>query len=323
MVTSILAQPSGSTTPPTPTDFNPSARKIRLVPQLNCAALMAKPKQDKQLILWYCLRSIDSGTGRGVLLQDEALEILNKHYGYQRQTAYKHLLAGAGTYWKIHHSTRNGQTYIIISGIYKVAEHLDAQLTKGSRFVEMNVEALPPSSHTQARRAILYNIGIGRTFNRERCDPISRQSLSEKTGVEERQQRRYDALQEKRTGHSVRMETKAYYREQESYKLRAYWRLVMKGPFESVETMQLPNRYRTWYSGSSRGMLPKVSSMLNGRDKKSLISGEANAPEGRQRRYYSSFKRYYNAHTKGQNIDRECFYPCQSNRFKFVVGSIW
>lgn len=322
MANSILAHRSaGSTTPQSRTDFNPSASIIRLVPQLNCAALSARPKQDKQLILWYCLRSIDSDTGRGVLLQDDAIEVLEKHYGYKRQTAYKHLRAGDGAYWKIYHSTRNGQTYIIIGSLYKVATYLDAGLTKGARFVEMKVEGLPPSSHTQARRAILYNIGVGRAFNRERNDPISRQSLKEKTGVQERQQRRYDALQEQRQGHSVRTETKAYYREPETFKLRIYKRIVDKGLI-SVLTIQLPNRYRTWYTGSSRGMLCRVSSMLNGRDK-SLISGEANAPEGRQRRYYSGFKAYYNAHIKGQNVDRECFYPCQSSSIKYVVGSVW
>lgn len=280
-----------------------------------------KLKQDKQLILWYCLRSIDAGTGRGVLLLDDAIEVLEKHYGYKRRTTYKHLRAGIGAYWKIHHSTRNGQTYIIISSLYKVASYLDAGLTKGAHFVEIRIADLPPSSHTQARRAILYNIGIGPTFNRERNDPISRQSLEEKTGVQERQQRRYDALQEQRQGFPVREATKSYYREPETFKLRTYKRIVDKG-LTSVETIQLPNRYRTWYTGSSRGMLRRVSSMLNGRDK-SLKSGEANAPEGQQRRYYSGFKAYYNAHMRGQNTERECFYPCQGNSNKYVVGSVW
>jgi hypothetical protein len=49
---------------------------LRFVPGLNCAALSACPRQDKQLMLWYCLRSIDATTGRGVLLQDAAIELL-------------------------------------------------------------------------------------------------------------------------------------------------------------------------------------------------------------------------------------------------------
>ena len=72
--------------------------------------------------------------------------------------AYKHLRAGNGAYWNIHHSTRNGQTYIIISSLYKVASYLDAGLTKGAHFVEIKIADLPPSSRTQARRAILYNL---------------------------------------------------------------------------------------------------------------------------------------------------------------------
>ena len=198
---------------------------------------------------------------------------------------------------------------------------LDARLTRGARFIDIKITDLPPSSHALARRAILYNTGTGRTFNAIRNDPISRRSLEEKTGVQERQQRRYDALQEQRQGFPVREATKSYYREPGTFKLRTYKRIVDKG-LTSVETVQLPNRYRTWYTGSSRGMLRRVSSQLNGRDK-SLISGEANAPEGQQRRYYSGFKAYYNAHMRGQNTDRECFYPCQSNITKYVVGSVW
>ena len=301
-------------------DFDYRASNIRLVPQLNCAALSAKPKQDKQLLLWYCLRSIDSSTGRGVLEQDTTIEILKQHYSYRRQTVYKHLAAGEGAYWHRHHSTRNGQTYIILHSIFKVAAHLRPELTKGARFIEAPVSELPPSSHTLARRSLLYNPSEGRPFAIQRNDPISRKSLEKKTGVQERQQRRYDAYQE-RQGFPIRQKTMAYYRDPDTYKLRKHIRIIEKG-FREVETHQLPNRYRTWYTGSSRGMLRKVASMLNGGDKSS-ISGEATSSEGRQRRYYSSFKAFCGAHLRGQNTDRVCFYPCRSNEDKYVLGEIW
>jgi len=301
-------------------DIDYSALKIRLVPQFNGAALSVTPKQDKPLFLWYCLRSIDSSKGRGVLLQDATIKTLLKHYGYRRQTVYKHLAAGDGIYWHVHHSTRNGKTYIILHSIFKVAAHLKPELTKGARFSEAPVSALPPSSHTLARRSILYNSAEGRPFAIQRNDPISRKSLERKTGVPERQQRRYDAYQE-RQGFPVRQKTMAYYREYGTYKLRKLTRIVAKG-FTEVETHQLPNRYRTWYTGSSRGMLSKVASMLNGGDQSS-ISGEATSSEGRQRRYYSSFKAFSGARLRGQNTDRECFYPCRSNEDKYVLGTIW
>jgi hypothetical protein len=73
---------------------------IRFVPSLNLTAFKSRPRQDKQLLLWYCLRAIDA-TGRGVLGQEEAINILRASFGYQRQTCYKHLQARDGIYW--HH----------------------------------------------------------------------------------------------------------------------------------------------------------------------------------------------------------------------------
>lgn len=296
------------------------ALNIRPVPQFSCAALSAKPKQDKQLFLWYCLRSIGSPNGRGVLKQDTTIEILKRRYNYRRQTVYKHLAAGEGVYWHRHHSTRTGRTYIILHSIFKVAAHLRPELTKGARFMEAPAAKLPPSSHTLARRSSLYNPGAGRPFAIRRNDPISRKSLEKKTGVQERQQRRYDAYQESQ-GFPVRRTTKAFYRDPGTYQLRKHVRIVEKD-FTLVETHQLPNRYRTWYTSSSRGMLRKVASMLNGGDKSS-ISGEATSSEGRQRRYYSSFRTFCGAYLRGQNTDWECFYPCRSNDSKYVLGTIW
>jgi len=293
---------------------------IRLVPQLNTAALSARPRQDKQLMLWYILRSIDSDTGRGVLKIDMAIEILMDQYGYQRQTARKHLAAGDGVYWHIHHSTRNGQTYIIINSLLKVAVHLGADITRKTHFIEVEVSELPDSSHTQERRAILYNTGAYRPFEVRRNDPISRQSLERKTGVNTRTQQRYDAAQDVK-GNLIKQETKAYIRDQADYKLRKHIRIIDKGHY-MVETVTLPNRYRTPYPSSSRGILRNVSSMLN-RGDKSLLCGEANAAEGRQRLYYSGWKAFLHAHQRGQTGERVCYYPCKSNDSKYVLGGIW
>lgn len=52
---------------------------LRFVPAPNLSVLNARPRQDKQLLLWYCLRAIDT-TGCGVLdqEQDEAKPIRDK-----------------------------------------------------------------------------------------------------------------------------------------------------------------------------------------------------------------------------------------------------
>jgi len=80
---------------------------LRLVPALNLAALKARPRQDKPVVLWYCLRAIDT-TGRGVLDQEQVIHTLETFFDYQRQTAYKHVHAGDGIYW-CKHTTRKGK----------------------------------------------------------------------------------------------------------------------------------------------------------------------------------------------------------------------
>ena len=74
---------------------------IRFVPSLNLAALKTRPREDKSLLLWYCLRAIDVN-GRGVLDQGQMIYILNAFFGYRRQTCYKHLKAGDGVYKNSH-----------------------------------------------------------------------------------------------------------------------------------------------------------------------------------------------------------------------------
>lgn len=95
----------------------------RFVPALNLAALKARPREDKQLLLWYCLRSINV-SGRGVLDQKQAINILKASFGYQRQTAYKHLDKGDGVYWR-KHTTRKGKAIIILHSLLRVAQQLN------------------------------------------------------------------------------------------------------------------------------------------------------------------------------------------------------
>ncbi len=68
---------------------------IRFVSSLNLAVLKPRPREDKHLLLWYCLRAIDTN-GRGFLDQGLAIHILSTAFSYQRQTVYKHLDKGAG-----------------------------------------------------------------------------------------------------------------------------------------------------------------------------------------------------------------------------------
>jgi len=195
---------------------------IRFVPSLNLAVLKSRPREDKQLLLWYCLRAIDT-TGRGVLDQGLAIHILKTAFGYQRQTVYKHLDKGDGVYWR-KHTTRKGRAIIILQGLLRVARHLKVHIRGRERFLELPAPGLPPSGQMQARRALLYNTGAYKPLSAHANHPISRKSLEEKTGIEARQQRRYDEVMD--TQGPVRQPTFAYYRDQGTFKLKSLVRLA-------------------------------------------------------------------------------------------------
>jgi len=286
---------------------------LRFVPSLNLAALKARPREDKQLLLWYCLRSIDV-TGRGVLDQGQAVHILMT-FGYERQTLYKHLDKGDGVYWR-KHTTRKGKAIIILHSLLRVAQHLQADIRGRERFIDLSASILPSSRQVQARRALLYNTGAYKPFLSHCNHPISRKSLEEKTGIEARQQRRYDHVMD--TQGPVRQPTFAYYRDQDTFKLKSLVRLaeMERGP---VLTRQLPNRYRTLCSGGSKGLLPKVARILTVGDQ-SFNGGEATSTTDRLRRYYRGFQSFLRAALRGKAT--EGYYPSRASGRKYILGAI-
>ena len=288
---------------------------IRFVPAINLAALKARPREDKSLLLWYCLRAIDVN-GRGVLDQGQVIHILNAFFGYQRQTLYKHLEKGDGVYWH-KHTTRKGQAIIILHSLVRVAQHIQADIRGRERFIELPASGLPPSGQVQARRALLYNTAAYKPFSAPVNHPISRESLKEKTGIEPRQQRRYDAVMDAQG--PVREPTFACYRDEGTSKLKSLVRLV-ETDRGVVLTRQLPNRYGTWCPGGSRGMLPKVARMLGVGDQ-SFIGGEATSTMDWHRRYYRGFKFFLRAFLRGQTT--EGYYSSRTSDRKYILGAIW
>lgn len=287
-------------------------RSIRLVPGLNIAALAARPRKDKELILWYCLRAIDNG--RGVLDQLEAIDILKESFGYKRATAYKHLVKGDGLFWRLYR-TRQGRDIIILAGIQRVVIALNASITHSQHFMELAIDKLPDSSHTQARRALLYGVAAYKPIGTRNNRPISRRSLEDKTGINSRQQRRYDAALTGQ-GKLLNWETKSYYRDPVTYRLHKHCRLVDKGLDGMVDTCQLPNRYSLIMERGNRGILHNVKGM-----NQSLINGEANVME--PRRYFNGFKDYYKAVFKGKTSTLECYYPARNNESHYILGDVW
>lgn len=287
---------------------------LRLVPPLNLAALRATPRHDKQLLLWYCLRAIDT-TGRGVLEQRHVVSMLCVYFGYKRPTVYKHLKTGNTVYWRLHR-TRKGKAIIILHGLLYVARCLGADIGKRECFVEMLASDLPHSSQSQARRAVVYNTGAYQPTSARRNHPISRTSLQEKTGIGPRQQRRYDQVNE---SHGVvREATFGSYRDPKTLRLKNLVRVVQtdRGRFR---TTQLPNRYRTWCLRGRRGMLRRIARKLNPSNQSSS-RGEATFGRN-QRRYYRNFQAFFRAASRGEAI--QGYYPSRCDDRKYISGIIF
>ena len=211
---------------------------------------------------------------------------------------------------------RKGRAIIILHSLLRVAQHLEADIRGRERFIELPASKLPPTSQVQARRAFLYNTGAYKPLTAHHNHPISRKSLEGKTGIEARQQRRYDEVMDAQG--SVRQPTFAYYRDQGTFKLKSLERLAEKewGP---VLTRQLPNRYRTLCSGGNRGLLPKVARILTVGDQ-SFNRGEATSITDRHRRYYRGFQPFLRSALRGQVT--EGYYPSRTSDRKYILRVI-
>ncbi|GAI64783.1 unnamed protein product, partial [marine sediment metagenome] len=158
---------------------------VRLYPELSAAAL--KAGVDKELALWYELRAINV-TGCGRLVLNDALAALVSSFGYSQATAYRLLKAGDGKLWGISQSPAlEGRSVVKIYGLYQVAEYLN---TSGlSRAVEIRAGDF---RGREAKTAWLYASFF--KPDGSKAKPISRDSIEAATGVERRQQKRYDKV---------------------------------------------------------------------------------------------------------------------------------
>lgn len=256
---------------------------VRLVGELSIAAL--KSKEDKELSLWYALRSLNSW-GSGVVDLEWAIKSLTAHYGYSKSTVYRLLTSGNGKFWGIQLAMgfmrHNRRSRIEIYGIKTVAEYLG--ICGMSHFVKVPISSFRT---LQQRRAWLY----ASLFKPKGviANPMCRQTIQEQTGLDKTQQRRYEttagvrrtpnyaffAVNEKRgTGHTP--QKKLIYTPQKQ--------LIVTRTKQYFVPKRLGNTYHSQAEPSSRGILKKVSSLLRER---SLISDEAQFP----RRYFRSLRK--------------------------------
>lgn len=223
---------------------------VKLYPGLSANA--TKSGKHKELALWYCLRSLNY-TGCGHLYFDEAITQLVQVFHYTEKTLYRQLKAGNGLFWDIYLTIRGRR--IKIYGLKTVCEYLDTY-APGKPF-EIDVSEF---TGVQARKACLYS--STHTSNK----PISRQSLTEKTGVSIASQKRYDKV----TG-TKRTAVFATCQDINTGKHCAMKQEIFTSSGILVKDRRLGNIYHTGANRACRGMTKKVTSHL----RQSLVRDEA------------------------------------------------
>jgi len=218
-------------------------RSIRLVPDLSATAL--KQRATNCLILWHQLRYLNA-SGSGVLTYSDAIESLEFNFRYSRATIYRRLDAGEGRFWK-RYTNKAGRHVIKMSSLDAVLKILGVNLT------EKHFREVAPSEFSGLKhcRALLYAsthkpAGV-------RANPISRQSIERRTGLQKRQQRRYETVPgvkvQRITNYAIFNFNGKYVSERQEIHTKTSTYFVNK---------QLPNSYRTGLAQSAQGMLKKI-----------------------------------------------------------------
>lgn len=280
---------------------------IRIIPELNIAAL--NQGKDKELLLWYCLRSLDvTGCGRIPLL--EAKKALTREYNYSKATFYRHLSLGEGKFWKTY---ENGRAVIEIWGVLTVCRCLC--IHKVSRYIDVDIQHVVK----YPRKALLWNTGAYRPFSTGRLNhPISRDSLAVKTKIQRRYQQRYDVKAE-----TAKAQTTVKTRDKDSYKLFKQKLEVQHQGKKIYIDRSLGNIYVSHGVQSHRGMLRKVSSVVGDGKGSSLLTAEAPDRFLPSKRFYSTFKDWFKRYTKGKATDEDSYYPQMNKQHVYIQVAAW
>ncbi|MBA7629948.1 hypothetical protein ES703_37455 [subsurface metagenome] len=248
---------------------------VKLYPELSIAAL--KAHLDKELALWYELRAINV-TGSGRLVLNDALATLVSSFGYSRSTAYRLLRAGDGRFWELgtSYSFRPGtgpgwHSVIEIYALSRVAERFSTYVHRLSQPVQVPVREF---RGRKAKRAWLYSSFFKPAGTKAK--PIARDSIMDATGVERRQQQRYDKVA------GIKRVANFACRQDAQGNLVPIRHLVAGKSRVWEKDRRLGNTYHSAALTTHRGMTKRVNARL----RRSLLKGEARL----QKRFFLSAK---------------------------------
>jgi len=157
---------------------------VKLYADLSAAAFLKK--QTVELSFWHCLRAINAN-GCGYLLGRNLEEILAplETFGYSRSTAYRHLARGRDKFWGVIETPR--RAVVKIYSLKVVATTLMTTLD-GDKHARL-IPAAAFSTLAQRRAQLYASLSKPEGI---RVNPVTRENLTTRTGVNERQQRRYE-----------------------------------------------------------------------------------------------------------------------------------
>ncbi len=245
---------------------------VRLYPQF-CQETL-KADKDKEYSLWSVLRAHDSW-GQGRLDQSRTVNHLTEEGVYSRRSLYRLLKSGEGIFWGIDPTIKGGA--IRMHGLQAVADYFD--LPHLSSPQEVPIKKFKTLGK---RRAWVYSVGNCKPVDSPAfSNPISRLSIQDKTGIEKRQQTRYEK----------RVEVK---------RRAAFMANDHPNPSEPGQSVRrtdqrLGNIYRNRASSCPKGMTRKVNRTL--RSCEPLESGEGQHPPF-ERRYFRTINSFIHCKNK-------------------------
>lgn len=218
--------------------------ELRLIPSLSARVLQTK--QDKELALWYGLRSLDT-QGSGVINTARAIEQLCYYFHYSPRTIFRLLASGENIFW--HRVNHNSQ--ILLTGVVHLVKDLKAEGDNLGRYFHITTVARFTSC--AKRRSEVYASTLPPTGIHSK--PLARATVADITKVNPRQQRRYHKIAGiRRVAH---FEVHCSGSKKPEYKLATREVVNSNGEIITIPK-RLGNSYNTQQQPGHSGMLKKA-----------------------------------------------------------------
>ena len=250
----------------------PGGFTIRLIPDLSAAAF--RNKKTNELCLWLCLRSLN-WWGSGILNTEVAIQGLQDIFNYSPRQLARVLNQGNGSFWQV--TGQNGRAVIQIYALKTVCQYLNTFLDGDKHYRDVVVADF---RSLQQRRSQLY-ASIHKPKEIQGSKPISRESITDYTGLSRIQQRRY----EKEVG-VKRTPNFAMQKDNEGKVIPVKQEIYSKKGGHYQVNKRLGNTYHTKQQASPGGMLRRTGAELKG--KRSLVPEKAQKPL--VKRFYKSMR---------------------------------